>query len=590
MYVLPKPSDQWQIPKIPGSPLPQNWPKVPVAGLNQSLPVPPIPRIPRLIVADTTLFALISWLANPIIHNQDNCNLVWGNPLINDWFFLRNQACILPPPPTTPTILPNPFPEGGRCGGDGYYIALTTFWDCLFCYPGAEVTNTDGEFFDWQYCTLTTSFLGWDNIDTATFQYNYSSISNMPAGPQNISQQIQINLSEYSNPPITDINYMGGEVIHPNWIQVRSNYNDSGATNNLSFLYWLIKNDGAQWCNQSIEVYTTDFIAYVLEPVSNPAFVNLPTGRVAATCVEELEGLFSGNYIYSITYPIQFTHTRTQFIQLCRSSSISSPPYPQIPYPGTQEMADCCPLNTQLLKLINSKLGAFPANVPSSSLTQDGVQPTGVSQVNSIQDLLAWQAQRLDEIFGEFEISCTITNSDVPQGSQPINQTVRLPNLAEAVAEIYTVAVQSKIDNELILNLINLQLAEAASDKQQNFASYQILNAILDWLNIPTTQTTKEMQLAFTPAATTFQEQSQPTTIDVAVPTYTNSRSLLSDLHDLLHAASIIRAVFWRKLDPDPEKAQAQILADLKKMTNFGASDLGTLAAQIMNTYNSPTS
>ena len=254
---------------------------------------------------------------------------------------------------------------------------------------------------------------------------------------------------------------------------------------------------------------------------------------------------------------------------------LCKPPTPPPPPPKMQ----CCPgqsNNDQLLKLILKRIGTLPVEVPASYLTKNGVQPAQTKQIESLVDFSAWFAERFDETIGEFEITIEIDDADLSKkGDQ--KQTIRLPNLGEAIAEIFSLLIHSKINNDLMLNIVNRNLIESGQIKQSEFKIFSALNALIEYVGFPTNSTSEKMPLTFKPGELSFDKFLKEGEIDVSVLTYTEKNTLAAAMHTLLQAAAIIRAVHFRKTPGNDQQIASTIKNDLAQFLG----DNGNLSEQI---------
>lgn len=104
----------------------------------------------------------------------------------------------------------------------------------------------------------------------------------------------------------------------------------------------------------------------------------------------------------------------------------------------------------------------LPAELPESLLSyKDDNEPI---KKNNYLDYFTWFIEQFDAIVGEFPIRITIEDDDpIQEGKQ--EKKIELPNLAEAVAEIYGLTRESTIDGELSVNFLARLAAEITAIK-----------------------------------------------------------------------------------------------------------------------------
>ncbi|MEH1895623.1 MAG: hypothetical protein V7K94_10055 [Nostoc sp.] len=237
-----------------------------------------------------------------------------------------------------------------------------------------------------------------------------------------------------------------------------------------------------------------------------------------------------------------------------------NPPNIEPPPPPKKKDCECmcCPgqqNSDALLKLVLKRIGSLPADVPTSYLTKNGVQPAQLKKVESL-------AERFDETVGEFEITIDVDDADLSkEGKQ--KETIRLPNLAESIAEMFSMMIQSNINNELILNIVNRTLIESGQIKQSEFKTYSALNALIDYVGFHTTSQSQKMPLSFTVGEKSFDKFLKESEQDVSVLTYEQKETLTASMQSLLQAAAIIRAVNYRCTSGNKQKIASTIKNDL---------------------------
>ncbi|OYE06177.1 hypothetical protein CDG79_03335 [Nostoc sp. 'Peltigera membranacea cyanobiont' 232] len=266
---------------------------------------------------------------------------------------------------------------------------------------------------------------------------------------------------------------------------------------------------------------------------------------------------FNGNYV----------NAPWQIVNISTGSCIPSPIIYSPPPPPKKKdrKCMCCPgqqNNDALLKLVLKRIGSLPADVPTSYLTKNGVQPAQLKKVESLTEFIGWFAERLDETVGEFEITIDVDDADLSkEGKQ--KETIRLPNLAESIAEMFSMMIQSNINNELILNIVNRTLIESGQIKQSEFKTYSALNALIDYVGFHTTSQFQKMPLSFTVGEKSFDKFLKESEQDVSVLTYEQKETLTASMQSLLQAAAIIRAVNYRRTSGNKQKIASTIKNDL---------------------------
>lgn len=230
-------------------------------------------------------------------------------------------------------------------------------------------------------------------------------------------------------------------------------------------------------------------------------------------------------------------------------------------------MGCCPPQDDQLTRLLLRKVleltqktdklaqivgvDEYPASLPSSLITKaDGSSKPSPKSINNLTQLFGWYIERFDELMGQWEIPIDVEDIDETQAGNQ-EKHIRLPNLAEAVAEMMGLLLQTTINSESLVNITTRTLAEAGMNKQQGFKNYYMLDTLIDYLGFQTKDTAKKLSLTFKPGEEDLEKVLKETEIDVRVTELDDRNTFKSNMQDLLHAAAIIRAVHWRKFKND---------------------------------------
>jgi len=235
----------------------------------------------------------------------------------------------------------------------------------------------------------------------------------------------------------------------------------------------------------------------------------------------------------------------------------------------------CCPStdqNDQLLRSLIKKVDKlssivgvddYPVSLPTSLISRDegflgNLIPNANQDVPSLTRFLAWYVTRFDEIMGQWEIPIEIKDSNPTKpGDQPVG--IKLPNMAEAIAEMFTLCFQTNINTETLLNAAIRNLAETGADKQQNFITYKLLQSLTDWVGYKQKDIKAKMPLLFTLNKTRYDQILQESEVEVAVPEFDEKFGLEADLMRFREAAAILQANYKVKVNPNGD-IKAQIL------------------------------
>lgn len=272
------------------------------------------------------------------------------------------------------------------------------------------------------------------------------------------------------------------------------------------------------------------------------------------------------NFILDVTTSISIAKI---FFEGCQK--LSFPPPPPLPPDNDKDCCMTCCDDT-LLKLLYKKVDKlaqiigvddYPVIVPQSFVSEmDGflgaLIPTPSKEIKNLTELFVWYVERFDEIMGQWEVPIEIKDSDpTTPGDQP--KGFRLPNVAEAIAEMFLLCFQSYTNSEIVLNMALRNLIETGADKQQNFITYKLLQSLTDWAGFKQKEIKLEMPLTFTPGKTKYDEILKESTAKVNCVEFDDKFGLEADLMRFREAAGILQALYKRKLNPNGD-IKGQIL------------------------------
>jgi hypothetical protein len=265
-----------------------------------------------------------------------------------------------------------------------------------------------------------------------------------------------------------------------------------------------------------------------------------------------------------------------------QSNSNRNNPPPPINKKPKEDMG-CCPEHTALLNRLIKKVDKlseivgvdeYPASLPQSLISKDegflgNLIPNPNKEVANLTQFLAWYVERFDEIMGQWEIPIEIKDSDPnTPGDQP--KGIKLLNMAEAIAEMFTLSYQAYLNSELMINLSTRNLIETGQDKRQNFITYKLLQSFTDYIGYKYKEVKADMPLMFTPEKVSFDELLKETKVKVAVPEFDEKLNFQVDLMRFRKAASILDSVFFKRVNPkgDIKGQLMKSLFDLLKSVN----------------------
>lgn len=195
----------------------------------------------------------------------------------------------------------------------------------------------------------------------------------------------------------------------------------------------------------------------------------------------------------------------------------------------------------QILELLQSVagvvgVGAYPVSAPAYLTQAESGRKT---QINNHAEMGLWQTQQLDAVTGQFP--SRVTNA---QG-----QAVDIPNVAEGMTEIMGLLMSIAMNSSTNLNATLRNLTETAAAKQRALSAEAYARANAEFLGYEGREFQRNVPASFTPGADLFSGLLNESNQAQKVWGKTDTTDLRSSLTELLHAAAIIRAVYWRRLD-----------------------------------------
>lgn len=280
------------------------------------------------------------------------------------------------------------------------------------------------------------------------------------------------------------------------------------------------------------------------------------------------------------------SHTRNiLYIRKTDGSGEGNRPHYDSPPPPPKDCCmQCCgsksPIDQALLGLILKEVrnvkkvvgyDEFPVRMPESLIDKDegfigNLIPNAPVEEPNLAKLLARFIRYFDEIMGQWEIPIEIKDTDPNEpGDQP--KGVRLKNVAEALADLYAVMIDSYVINQQLLQVGSKNLIETGLTKQNVVQNYYALLCLIDFFGFKYKEIDAKVPLSFKVGEEKYEDfikESEQTikVFDVDV----NDKNVVTykdDMAVLKHAASIIKAVYFRKLDHKGDMKQQ--LIDLVK-------------------------
>jgi hypothetical protein len=202
-------------------------------------------------------------------------------------------------------------------------------------------------------------------------------------------------------------------------------------------------------------------------------------------------------------------------------------------------------------------VGAFPASLPANFANPTG----GQKNISNLAEMQLWNAEQLDGLIGQFPNKTTVST---PDG----DKDVELPNVSESLSEIIGMLVGLTVITNENLHTSSRALMQAGSATQQAHLAHLFSKANAEFMGYEGRPSDVDVPMAFTPGGNPFEGLLNEGTQKIKGWTNNDSQDLKSIFAELLHAAAIIRAVYWRKLDARGDFKQ-QIQQEIRNQSKF---------------------
>ncbi|WP_143780334.1 hypothetical protein [Leptolyngbya sp. 'hensonii'] len=196
------------------------------------------------------------------------------------------------------------------------------------------------------------------------------------------------------------------------------------------------------------------------------------------------------------------------------------------------------------LRKLNKAVGSdqLPATLPATLLTGKD-SPV---RIESLADWLAWFVGSMDGVVGQFPVEVEIQDTD-PTKSGNQSKRISLPNISEALAEIYGLTLNGAIDSDLSINMLTRVLAEIVATKNAAIVTQDYARGNAEFLGYRGNHKTREIDYAVNPTKLdSLEDLLQQSKQKIVGWENEEKDTLFGAVAKLLFAAGIIKAVFYR--------------------------------------------
>lgn len=104
---------------------------------------------------------------------------------------------------------------------------------------------------------------------------------------------------------------------------------------------------------------------------------------------------------------------------------------------------------------------------------------------------------------------------------------------------------------EALISMCTRTMFEVGQNKQQDYVTYQSVQAIIDYLGFKIEEKKIQIPMMFTPGKEELDQLLKESQVNVIYPEFGEKVGLVSDLHRMRKACGIIEALGWRKVNVD---------------------------------------
>ena len=223
---------------------------------------------------------------------------------------------------------------------------------------------------------------------------------------------------------------------------------------------------------------------------------------------------------------------------------IDPPPTPRYP------PVSCCPQTEEILRRIAKRIGIgereaqdkYPIEVPID-LTQEGDETI---EIETIPELLVWQARQLDSLLGQFPAKIKLKVED--ENGDIEEQTVILHNVAETLSELFGMVYTTMYDTDQTEHMLTRVVSELIATKNAAIIAGDIAFASNEFLGGNIKKKTKKVASAFD--IENLDDMSKflsNGTYEIKTWINDDKNTATNYFQELMFAASIIKAVFYRR-------------------------------------------
>jgi hypothetical protein len=204
----------------------------------------------------------------------------------------------------------------------------------------------------------------------------------------------------------------------------------------------------------------------------------------------------------------------------------------------------------ELPRLIAERLGTgqFPVEIPTTLLSDDDKAKS--IKLESLTEFVGWFVQQVDALVGQFPVKIDLEDADAQkEGDQ--KQTIVLPNLAEAIAEIYGVAFQSTYNSSLVVDLVLRHIGESIKNGNMAVETLDYAKAIVKHMGFKGNKVERKVPYFVDPRETADMDKYRK---EVELYTqgyeYEDKQTMAAQMQMLVYVAAMLKTIHLNEWNP----------------------------------------
>jgi hypothetical protein len=186
----------------------------------------------------------------------------------------------------------------------------------------------------------------------------------------------------------------------------------------------------------------------------------------------------------------------------------------------------------------------LPTTVPKTLLgyTDDEEPET----INDLSTYFVWFVKQVDALIGKFPVNITIEDVDpLTQGNQ--TKEIELPNIAEALAEMYGVNLSTSVNADVTVNFLMRLASELIATKNSTLITQDYVRANAAFLGYKGNPARREVDYSFNPAKLDSLDEFLKESKGYLVGWEEDDKeSVVGFLQRIVFSAGLIKSVFFR--------------------------------------------